>query len=325
MFPLHLDKFLQHYRRWLDTGSLAVQQPLLDTDALRDLSLYAQSLPASLLHFQHSTVHPLIGETLSFFRGRGFEFDENRPYQAGDEPRLINWHLYARSGNLYTKVFTEERRPQVSLIVDRRSPMRFGTREQLKVTLAAKIAACYAYQARHQALAVGGLILNQDPAWFSPAPGEIALQRYLQALVAPCPPLDFDAPAPDFTELLQQLIQRTPTGCFVLLVSDFNDLNPAVALPVLHQLATRHTVHAIQILDPVEQQPPTSGDFLIEDTASPQPLRLDGKDSMQQRQYSELFNQRQLQLQACFEQSGVPLQICSTLDGIEQCLAQNNA
>lgn len=325
MFQFRFDKIWQRYRHLLGKEASTTQQPLLDSAALWELSLYAQSLPWSLIEFQRHTTHPLSGETLSFCRGRGFEFEENRAYQAGDDPRLLNWRLYARSGNLYTKVFSEERRPQVYLMVDRRAAMRFGTRRQLKVSLAVKLAACYIYQAQQQALAVGGLILNPTPEWFSPAVGEVPLQPFIQSLVSPCPPLGFETTQPAYEDCLQQLILRLPAGSFVLLISDFSDLNPDTATPLLHQLATRHTLNAIQILDPIEQRLPTSGDFLIEDTTSLQPLRIDGQDTLQQTHYTETCRDRQFRLAACFKYSGIPLKTCTTQYDVETCLGLPDA
>jgi len=320
-----IEKFTRHYRRWLAAEACAVDAPLVDADDLRELALFARSLPWSLVEFQRQAAHPLMGETLSFNRGRGFEFEENRAYQPGDEPRLLNWRLYARTGNLYTRVFSEERRPQVFLLVDRRAAMRFATRRQLKVTLAVKIAACYAYQAQHQALPVGGLLLDQAAHWFTPAMDEVPLESFVQSLVSACPPMDFERDQPDLEESLQLLNHRLPGGCFVLLVSDFADLDADSALPLLHQLALRHTLQAIQILDPVEPQLPAAGDFFIEDTSSLQPLRIDGRDALQQSLYTQTFKDRQSQLAACLKSCGIPLHTCSTQDDMKTCLEPTHA
>ena len=315
----------RYYRRLLPMVSHAAQARLLDEADLRELALYAQSLPWSLLEFRRHASHSLIGETQSHHRGRGFEFEENRAYQPGDEPRLLNWRLYARTGDLYTKAFSEERRPQVFLLVDRRAAMRFATRKQLKAALAAKIGACYAYQAQRQALAVGGLILDQAAQWFNPAMGEVPLHTFLQSLAASCPPLDFEGQQPDLGENLNLLIHRLPAGSHVVLISDFSDLDPDFAMPGLHQLATLHTLCAIQILDPIEQRLPASGDFLIEDSTSPQPFRIDGRDDRQQTLYTQAFRERQSKLAACFNSSGIPFKLCTTQDDVETCLEQTDA
>jgi uncharacterized protein (DUF58 family) len=318
-------KLSRQYRRWRPAGTVSIQAPLVAAEDLRELERYARSLPRSLLDFQRHAAHPLIGETRSLYRGRGFEFEENRAYQAGDEPRLLNWRLYARTGELYTKVFTEERRPQAFLLLDRRASMRFGTRRQLKVARAARIAACHVYQAGQQALAVGGATLNREVDWHAPAPGEAALRYLVQSLVSPCPPLPFEQDQPSMEESLQLLVHRLPAGCFVLLVSDFLDLDPVTATPLLRHLAERHTVRAIQVLDPVEQDLPAAGDFLIEDGAAAQALRIDGRDALQRRLYRTACSNRQSRLVAGFKACGIPFQTCSVQDDVETCLGEPDA
>ncbi len=50
--------------------------------------------------------------------GSSLEFQDHRAYLAGDDPRHINWQAYARTGQYTMKVFREEVRPLVDLIVD---------------------------------------------------------------------------------------------------------------------------------------------------------------------------------------------------------------
>lgn len=307
-------------RRIVAETTPAVQAPLLDEHGLQELALYARSLPWSLLAFRQMASHPLIGETPSVYRGRGLEFQDNRAYQPGDEPRLLNWRLYARTGELYTRVFTEERRPQVFMVVDRRAAMRFASRRQLKVTLAAKIAACYAWQSQQQGLAVGGMLLNQTPDWIEPAVGENALQNLLQTLIAASPPLPFDSEQPELVDSLRLLLQRLPAGSFLLLVSDFADLDSDHALKLLPQLAERYTVQAIQILDAVEARLPSHGDFLIDNADTAQALAISSRDELLHTLYADAFSERQAQLASSFSQCGIPFKTCTTEDELHSCL-----
>ena len=195
MRPPLLQSLWQRYRDLVSLGPSRSAEPLLDTKTLDELQQRAQSSPRTLIAPRQVSSHRLIGEQLSRFRGRGFEFEENRGYQTGDEPRLINWRLYARTGDLYTKVFNEERRPEVYLVADRRAGMRFGTRKQIKAAQAAKIIASTFFQARRQALTVGGIIINETIDWFAPTATNAASLDFLHSLALPCPPLAFDAAA----------------------------------------------------------------------------------------------------------------------------------
>ena len=51
----------------------------------------------------------LAGQYHSVFKGRGMAFSEVRPYQPGDEIRVIDWNVTARMNDAYVKAFTEER------------------------------------------------------------------------------------------------------------------------------------------------------------------------------------------------------------------------
>lgn len=50
--------------------------------------------------------------------GSSIDFQDHRPYVPGDDPRYINWQAYARSGSYTMKLYRQEVRPQVDLVLD---------------------------------------------------------------------------------------------------------------------------------------------------------------------------------------------------------------
>ncbi len=58
------------------------------------------------------------GERVSQVSGGGAEFMEYRPYEAGDEPRFVDWNVYARSGKLFTRKFQAQQSSRVYLVLD---------------------------------------------------------------------------------------------------------------------------------------------------------------------------------------------------------------
>lgn len=64
--------------------------------------------------------------------GEGLEFDRLREYVPGDEARMIDWNSLARTNNLYTKIFEEERMLDVLILCDLSGSMTVGTKEILK-------------------------------------------------------------------------------------------------------------------------------------------------------------------------------------------------
>lgn len=292
-----------------------VNAPLIEASELDALSRYSQALPYSLLSFQQPASHPLQGEMLSSYRGSGFEFDDNRLYQAGDEPRLINWRLYARTGELYSRLFTEERKPDVFLLHDRRSNMRFGTHKQLKVTLAAQLAACCFQQARQQGLPVAGMLMQDKVDWYASKPARSqAAQHLLQAIIAPCPPLTGHDTAVSLTESLQQIVPRVKPGSFILLISDFLDLDCDAVEGILAELASKHTLRAIQILDPAELHWPAAGDFTIDDPETGLPLQIAADNKHDAIEFQRRVAEKQAEIKACFENNGIAYASYTTQD-----------
>src|SRR5437667_6034012 len=88
----------------------------------------------------HLVENVLSGNYLSTFHGTGLEFSEVREYAPGDEVRLIDWNVTARSGKPFIKVFQEERELTVILAVDISRSQNFGSRENSKRELAAQVA-----------------------------------------------------------------------------------------------------------------------------------------------------------------------------------------
>src|SRR5512133_1626928 len=78
----------------------------------------------------------LAGAYRSQFRGQGMEFSELRPYQPGDDVRLIDWNVTARTGVPHLRQYKEERSRCLTLLVDLSASMAAAKRELLLETTA---------------------------------------------------------------------------------------------------------------------------------------------------------------------------------------------
>jgi uncharacterized protein (DUF58 family) len=76
----------------------------------------------------------------SAFRGQGMEFSEVRPYSEGDDIRLIDWNVSARSQTLHVKRMIEERERNVLVVLDTSGSLGFGSVRRSKFELAAELA-----------------------------------------------------------------------------------------------------------------------------------------------------------------------------------------
>ncbi|MFH1754014.1 MAG: DUF58 domain-containing protein [Candidatus Omnitrophota bacterium] len=75
------------------------------------------------------------------------EFDEVREYFPGDDIRLIDWNVTARTGTPHIKKFVEERELTVMLVLDMSMSCHFGSAKQLKSQLAAELCSVLAFSA----------------------------------------------------------------------------------------------------------------------------------------------------------------------------------
>ena len=85
------------------------------TQARLNAQIFAAHNPLQLFR---STRSMLSGGVLSRGTGSSIEFQDQRPYFVGDDPRNLNWSAYARTNQLIMKVFRDERAPLIDLLID---------------------------------------------------------------------------------------------------------------------------------------------------------------------------------------------------------------
>lgn len=71
----------------------------------------------------------VAGSVLGQGTGSSIDFQDQRPYLPGDDPRHINWLAYARTGAYTMKLYRQEVTPRVDLLFDA-SPSMFLTPEK---------------------------------------------------------------------------------------------------------------------------------------------------------------------------------------------------
>ncbi|NWK57270.1 DUF58 domain-containing protein [Verrucomicrobiaceae bacterium N1E253] len=70
------------------------------------------------------------GEFQGAGTGSSIDFQDHRAYVPGDDPRHINWQAYARTGNYSMKLYREEVRPSVELLLDVSNSMFFDPEKE---------------------------------------------------------------------------------------------------------------------------------------------------------------------------------------------------
>lgn len=70
------------------------------------------------LPLRHKRWRGSSGELAGLGVGSSLDFQDHRTYLPGDDPRQINWQAYARTGHYSMKLYREEVRPLVDVVID---------------------------------------------------------------------------------------------------------------------------------------------------------------------------------------------------------------
>jgi uncharacterized protein (DUF58 family) len=109
------------------------------------------NLPHGLMLFAKTALHRLEGGLhRSRSSGEEQEFSQYRAYQPGDDLRLLDWKLYARSKRLYVRQAEVPRQLQVLVLVDSSASMQHSSGAWSKLTYSKAIAAVLGLLAQRQ-------------------------------------------------------------------------------------------------------------------------------------------------------------------------------
>ena len=121
------------------------------------------------------------------FFGFSQEFAEYKAYNDGDDPRYIDWNVYARTDRTYIKRYLGETNTAINLIVDVSASMGYSSGDISKLQYAKFVCATLAYLARKQHDAAGATLFDDQireivpPAscllYTSPSPRDLSTSR----------------------------------------------------------------------------------------------------------------------------------------------------
>jgi uncharacterized protein (DUF58 family) len=110
-------------------------------EKLRSIQAHARGWARVLkLPFRQQRWRGQTGEFAGTGTGSSLDFQDHRAYMPGDDPRQINWQAYARTGSYTMKLYREEVRPLVDIILDASESMfAYPIKEQRSLELLAYI------------------------------------------------------------------------------------------------------------------------------------------------------------------------------------------
>jgi len=220
-----------------------------------------------------------FGMNHSVFSGRGMEFDESRVYQPGDDIRTIDWRVTARTGEVHTKLYREERERPGFVLLDCRRMMHFGTRVRFKSVLAAQIAAMLCWVGVDGGDRVGGFVLDQRGIHDYPATrnrsGILAFMRAMSDATAKQAPAGVAEPS--LSQAVRRMRHVCRPGTLAFIISDYSDLDE-ITQAEINRLSVHAHVTNILVYDQLDEVLPYRGDYRISDGEGVASLaRLDSK------------------------------------------------
>ena len=296
-----------HYARYQSTGAvISLQEMLIQRHAAKNLDYLAHS----------RSIAGISGIHLSKMRGRGLDFEEFRPYQPGDDIRLIDWRVTARTNRPFTKVFREERERPVIIAVDQTHNMYFGSQVAFKSVLAAQAAALFCWLAIDNGDRVGGLVFSDwDSALIRPKRSRRSalhllnrIHLYNQELQHVKDPETHREPEPGFqpglAHALGQIRRITNPGSTLYVISDFSTMDEK-ALQYLNQLSQHNNVICCMVYDALEESLPVPGIYSITDGSHKGALNTHSNKA--RNRYREQFQLRMQGLESDLEKLRIQL------------------
>lgn len=166
------------------------------------------------------------GEFAGSGTGSSLDFQDHRAYSPGDDPRHINWQAYARTGSYTMKLFREEVRPVVDLVMDASESMFF---DPLKAARSLEL-----FHFIRESCAVAGASLSTHCLRGDSArlldPAEVQSHRWLESVRHH--PVQDAAAVPDVTKV------PVRANSIRVLISDL--LFPGDPEPLLRHLGQKH-------------------------------------------------------------------------------------
>jgi uncharacterized protein (DUF58 family) len=204
----------------------------------------------------------LIGLHRSPKFGFSQEFAEYRGYMPGDDPRDIDWNVYARTDRTYVKRYLGDTNCRLMVLLDNSASMAgLEAGEVSKLDYGRFFAAALIYLAHRQHDAVGLLAFNDRVHQFRPPTGRStgvrALYHELDQLEA--------SGGSDWTLPLTQVQGQFRKAGLIVLISDFYTDPDELATALRGLSANGHDLLLVHVLAPAEQTPQLAGATTLRD------------------------------------------------------------
>ena len=238
------------------------------------------------------------GEYQSIFKGQGIEFSEVRPYQYGDDSRLIDWKVSARHNTPFVKIFSETRELNILIMFDASHSTYFSAAGN-KREIAGEIASVLTFSALKNNDKTGLILFSNRVEKFIPLKKgkKHSLNNVTQVLT-------FDAknPKTDIGKAIREVNHYLKRKTIIFLISDFLTESFQHELNIL---ARKHDVIGIMITDDFEEHIIEKGIIPIKDIETGKTFFINA--NKYKLYYKENIKTRKEKIEEIFKNSGSDL------------------
>ena len=252
----------------------------------------------------------LQGDYRTLLRGIGMDLADLREYQHHDDVRHIDWNVSARQNSPHVRVFTEDREMAAWFVLDLSASVDCGSQAQSKRQMATEFVGVIARLLTRHGNRVGAILYGTGVDQVLPArasrPHVLQLIHAItQHKVQQAAEARQETPGTStrLHELLQSAAHLVRRRSTVFVVSDFFS-EPGWEKP-LGQLALRHEVVAVRLLDPMERELPDLGLIPMRDAESGELMLVDTSNPQFRTRFAALSAQRETLLRLSLVQAGV--------------------
>jgi uncharacterized protein (DUF58 family) len=277
--------------------------------------------PRALMRIKHLEMRAKVvvegfwkGIHRSPYHGFSVEFTEYRQYTPGDDPRYLDWRLYARSDRYYIKKFEDETNLRCFLLTDNSRSMDYGTTGYTKAQYANTLAGTLAYFLSTQGDAVGLLTFDEQVREYRPArnrPGH--LRSLMLALEKTA-----DGSATDLSKPLKRIVELVTRRGLMVLISDLLAPIDTLEKSLGNIRACGHEMMVFQVLDPAELKFPFDTAGLYRDVENQKDLYID--PSAARKEYLKKLANHQDAVRKMCEKLGIAYEMFDTERPLELAL-----
>lgn len=251
----------------------------------------------------------LAGDYRSRALGVGTEFAQVREYQPGDDVRQIDWNVTARTTVPHVRVQVADRVLTTWLMLDVSPSMSFGTADRRKYDVAEGVAVAIGQVATRHGNALGVMSFGGVQARTIP-PGQ-GRKGMLGLLTVLRDDAASDSAGPtSLGAAIHTLNRMARHSRLVVIVSDFR--GPRDWPDALVELAGRHSVLAVEVRDPREQELPDVGDLWLVDPETGRRLRVDTRSRRLRERFATAAEIERAEVARLIARSGAQHAMLST-------------